>query len=193
MAPQYRFGLAGARELLERERARGLEQAIARLGLALRDDQRFVDQTAEQVEHEPLIDTFIAHHLLRQLQRKAAGKHAEAAEHGLLVGGQQPVAPVECGAQRLVTPKLHARAAAQHVEHLVEPRVQAMHTEQRYACRGQLDDERDAVQPPADVDDDRHVVVGQPKARVHGMCAFDEQRHGAELRGVLDLCASRHG
>jgi hypothetical protein len=64
-----------------------------------------------------------------------------------------------------VTPKLHARAAAQHIEHLVEPCVQAMDAEQRHACGGQLDGKRDAVQPPADVDDDRHVVVGQPKAR----------------------------
>ena len=170
MAPQHRFGLAGCRELLECECTRGLEQAIARLGLAVRDHQRFVDQMPQQIEHEPLIDVFIADDLLRQFQSEAAGEHAEAAEHGLLVGGQQAVAPVECGAQRLVTPQLHARAAAQHVEHLVEPCVQAMHAEQRHARRGQFDGERNAVQSPADVDDDGDVVArpAESASRPHG-------------------------
>ena len=64
-----------------------------------------------------------------------------------------------------------------------------MHAQQRHARRSELDGERDAVQPPADVDDDRHVVVGQPeRASPLSMRAFHEQRHGAELRGVLDMC-----
>ena len=87
MTPQHRFGLGGRCELLECECTGGLEQPIAGLGFAVCDHQRLVDQMSQQIEHEPLIDAFIADDALRKFQSEAAGEHTEAAEYRLLVGG----------------------------------------------------------------------------------------------------------
>ena len=37
------------------------------------------------------------------------------------------------------------------------------------------------------------VVDRKSKLEVDRMCAFDEHRHGAELRCILELCTCRYG
>ena len=179
MPAQHRFRFAGRGQLLQRERAGRFEQAIARLALAFGDHQRLVDQLREEVEHLPLIDALVARHALREFQPEAAGEDTEAPEHRALFVGQQADAPLQRRAQRLVPAQLHPRHAGQHVEHLVEARLQADDAQQRHAGGGQLDRQRDAVEAPADVDHRLDVVRAEAKARVDRVRARHEQRHRA--------------
>ena len=95
------------------------------------------------------------------------------------------VAPFECGAQVWCLPQFHARAAGQYVELLVEPRVQAIDTEQRHARRGQFNGQRNAVQSPAYVDSGLRRFVSESKAGIDGVRAFNEECHSAELASPL--------
>ncbi len=115
--------------------------------------------------------SIVARQLLRQFEREAAGEHAEPAEHALLLVRQQAVAPLERGAQRLMAAQLHARAARQHVEALVEALGEPLHAEQRHARRGQLDRQRDAVELAADLDDRRRRCRAPSRKRGSSACA----------------------
>ena len=86
------------------------------------------------------------------------------------------MAPVDQRAQRLLARKRVAAAAGEHAEALVEPLAQLLQAEHLDARRRQLDRERNAVQAPADVGDDRRVFVGQRKALVGRLRAIDEER-----------------
>ncbi len=176
---QHRFRFAGRGQLLQRERTGRLEQAIARLALPFGDHQRLVDQLGEDVEHLPLVDAFVARDPLRELQPEAARENAEPPEHRPLVVRQQSDAPLERRAQRLVPAQFHTRDASQHVEHLVEARLQADDAEQRDAGGGQLNRQRDAVEAAADVDHRLDVVRAEAEARVDRVRACHEQRHGS--------------
>ena len=80
---------AARREALERERARGLEQPVARhVGYATFDgDERLVDQRTEVLEHGPSIHLRAGRQCLRRFEREAAREHAERGEHRLLGRG----------------------------------------------------------------------------------------------------------
>ena len=184
MGAQRRCRFARLAQLLQGERAPGLEQPVARLVAALRR-RRATCRPARPGDRARPIDRCgsSAADALRRLQREAADEDAEAAEHRLLVGRQQAVAPFERGAQRLVAAQRQARAAGQHAKALVEPRAQAVDAEQRHARRRQLDGQRDAVEPPADVDHAARLCVTEREARLRGASARFEERDGAGLAG----------
>ena len=117
--------------------------------------------------------------VLRGLQREAAGEDAEPPEHGLLVRRQQAVAPFQRRAQRLMPAQHDARARSEHVEAFVEARAQAFDAEQRHPRRGEFDRERNAVQPPADLDDRRRMRGRQREVRIDRLRARDEEFDGA--------------
>ena len=77
---------AARRETLERERARGLEQPVARhvSRAAFDHHERLVDQRAEVLEHGPRIHLRSGRERLHRVQREAAREHAERGEHRLL-------------------------------------------------------------------------------------------------------------
>ena len=89
---------------------------------------------------------------------------------------EQIVAPIDERAQRLLPRQDVAAAAGEHAEALVEPLAQLARAEHLDARRGELDGERDAVEPPADVGDDRRVLVGQRETVVGGARPLDEER-----------------
>ena len=82
---------------------------------------------------------------------KAAGEHREAAEHRFLRRIEQAVAPLQRGAQRLLALGRAGAAARQQLQRLVEPLQHAGRTEQRHPRRGQLERERNALEPAADL------------------------------------------
>ena len=154
------------------------------------DDERLVDEGAEVIEHVPLVDAAVGGHALRALEPEAADEDAEPAKDGLLVGRQQAVAPVERGAQRLMAAQGQARAAGEDAKALVEAGAQAFDAEQRHACRGQLDGQGDAVEPPADVDDRRDVLLADREARLRRVSPRFEERDRAGLAGAGDAASS---
>jgi hypothetical protein len=75
------------------------------------------------IERRPRIDSLVARDVLRRVEREAACEHAQSAEHSLLVGREQRMAPFERGAQCLVTAQQDPRTAGQQAEAFVQPRA----------------------------------------------------------------------
>ena len=92
-------------------------------------------------------------------------KIANAPEDLLLLLGKQVVAPIDQRAHRLLARQRGAAAAGQHAKTLVEFLRQLSGRENLYPRRRQLDRQRDAVEPPADLRDDRRALVGQLELR----------------------------
>ena len=103
-------------------------------------------------------------------------------------GRQQVVAPFERRAQRLVAPQQHSRAPGQHLEAFVQARPQAFQAEQRQARDGQLDGQRNAVQPAADLGDRRQGPAVRFETRNDGPRARDEEFQGTEVTGGPHRC-----
>ena len=187
MPAQDGLGLAGLAQSFQRIGPRGLQQPVTRDGVTLGQHQRLVDQRAEVIERGPLVDRCILHDVLRGLEREAASEHAEPPEHGLLIGGEQAVAPFQRRPQRLVPAQHGARAGREDVEALVQARAQALDAEQRQARRGEFDGQRDAVQPAADLDHRGGIGGGQREMRNQRLRPRHEQLHRSRVGDV------RHG
>jgi hypothetical protein len=65
-------------------------------------------------------------------------------------------------------------------EPVVEPVGDLGRGQRAQPRRRQLDRERQPVEPPADLDDGAHVLVGHREARAHGGRAVGEQLHRRE-------------
>ena len=98
---------------------------------------------------------------------------------------QQLVAPLDRRAQGLLPGGRVARARGQERQALVESSEELVRAEQRDACGGQLDRERQAVQPPADLAD----RLGRPESVLHSRGSLDEQGDGVAVRQRLDRVA----
>ena len=114
-------------------------------------------------------------HVHRRLEREASGEHRQSPEDGALALGQELVAPVERGPERLLARQRGPVAAGEQREAVVEAGRDAECAERRHPCGGELDGERDAVQAPADGRDGRrHAVIWQ-EPRLRGVRPCHEQ------------------
>ena len=78
---------------------------------------------------------------------KPSGNTAKRAEEPLLVLGEEVVGPLDRGPQAAVAFVARPRVAAEDVERAVQPRAEVLHAERREPTGGQLDGQRNAVQP----------------------------------------------
>ncbi len=145
------------------------------------------------VEHRPFIELGVAGHGLRHLHREAAREYPDTPEDGLLGVVEQVVAPLQRSAQGLVPAQGGARTPSEQLEARIELVAHGAQAERGYSCRCQLDGERQAVEPAADVDDERHALVVQREMRVHRPHAGLEQGHRAELARAARRRLGRHG
>ena len=106
-------------------------------------------------------------------------------EEPLLGRRQELVAPVDRGAQRLLSLRQVARAAAQGAQAAAETLAKDLEREDAQTGRGQLDGQRQALEPATDVGHERGVVIGDAEVRPHGPGALDEEQHGLELLELL--------
>ena len=83
-------------------------------------------------------------------ERAAAGEDGETGEDALLLGREQPVRPVDRRAQRALPLGKVARAPRQEWQPLLEPREQRGKRKDLDSGSGELDRERQAVEPAAD-------------------------------------------
>ena len=103
------------------------------------------------------------------------GEDRQALEHPLLGGLEERVAPVDRGPERLLALGDVARRAAEELEAAAQAIAQRLGREQAEASRGELDGEREPVEPAADLDDRRRVVVGDREVGPDGARPVDEQ------------------
>ena len=113
---------------------------------------------------------------------KPLEEHCQPTENHALVLVQQVVAPVEGRPQGLVAARGPARATDQHRENVVETLGQLAERQHPHLGRGQLDRQRQAVEPPAYLHDGQGVVVGKPERRKHQLGAVLEEPDRVGLR-----------
>ena len=175
------FALAALVELLDRVGAGRVEQPEPRFGAAdIRDDQRFRHQIGQAVYRIDARLCCIHRHGSGSLDRKAAGKDAESPEEPLLVLAQQTVAPIEDGPHRPVPRHCRAAPRLQQRQAVVQAGGKAFDPKHLDARRGELDRQRQAVEPPANLDDQRGVRIGQREVFDDRGDTLDEQLHGGE-------------
>ncbi len=151
----------------------------------IHDNQRFGHQIGQVVDCAAGRLCCIRNHCGSGLDREAAGKDAERIEKRLLVPIQQAVTPIDDGPHGPM-PR-HGRAAAwpQQLEAVVETGNEAFDPQHLDARRGELDGQRQAVEPAADLGDRRSVRIGQREVFDNRACTFDEQLHGGESCRLL--------
>ena len=146
-------------------------------------DERLVDDPAETVQHLRAGQPLVRAHLLNRLQREAAGKDREPAEHGLLVLRQQRVAPFERGPQRRVPGDL--TASTKQGERLAQPLGDLRRLEVGHASGGELQGERNAVEATADLHHRRRVADVKHEAGPHVVGTVEEQPYGGQIRQAV--------
>ena len=154
MPPAGALELAGRVELLERVLADRLEHPEARLAvgvLAQPQQQALLDERVEVFEG--VARAVRVADGRGRLEPEAADEDGQAPEQRLLPLEQQVVAPGDRVAQRPLALVGVLGAAGQQGQPLVEPAQERLRRERAHPRRGQLDRERQAVEPAADLRD----------------------------------------
>ena len=125
-------------------------------------------------------------HRLRRLDRAAAGKDGQAAEDGLLLRREEIVAPGDRIAHRLLAGREGAGAARQERQPLLQPLQQRLRREDLDPRGGQLDGQRQPVEPGADLGHGGRVGSGHGEVRLDRLRPLDEQAHRLVLAQALD-------
>ena len=123
---------------------------------------------------------------LDRVERAAAGEDGEPREQRPLGPGEEPVAPVQRRAQRLLAGRKIARAAGQELERLLEPPRHRVGRQQAAPGRGELDRQRQAVQPAADLGHVARTLVRELEGGIDCPCPRDEEPHGVVRRQLLE-------
>ena len=89
----------------------------------------------------------------QQVERPAAREHGEQAEEPLLVRRELVVAPLDGRLKRLMTRHRGPRSAGQQAEAIVEPLADLIDREHLDPRGRELDRQRNAIEPPADLGD----------------------------------------
>ena len=112
-----------------------------------------------------------------------------------LVFGEEVMAPIDGLAQRLVPRDGDPARAGEQPEAIIEPRGNLLHRQGADPCSGELDRERDAVEPPADLGDRGGISFGDPEFRDGGDRALHEEANGLVLRELVraDRVGVRNG
>ena len=167
-----RSSCAALGEPLERVLADRLEHpeprlAVGRLALA---DEAVVDERGDPVEHlAELEPERLSGDGLGRLERAAADEDAEAREERLAARRRAGCSSTRSrrGASRAAAPppvRNESRFSSRRVEDLLR-------RQQLHARRGELDRERDALEPAADLRDGLEVVVGRARSSASTSCA----------------------
>ena len=123
-----------------------------------------------------------ARHRLRGLELGAADEDGERAERLSLAGLQQREAPFQRRADRLLARGCVARAAFEQRQRVGEPLHELAGVEQPDPPGGELDRERQAVEPAAQLGHRLRVLIAEAEVRSPLARAVDEQfdrvRHG---------------
>ena len=148
---------------------------LARLRRAARPRTRGsspASRSALRVAQQALVDERLqrvevgAADLLRGLQRAAAAEDRKPGEELLLPFVEQLVAPLDRAAERALALGQVSRAAGEEPQPLLEPLEDLRRRERLHARGGQLERERQVVEPPADLGDG--LVGLEARARPRG-------------------------
>ena len=173
-----RLGRVGLDRLEHRDPRRPI--AVRRLGL---QDQALVEKRAEaadgiQLRAGRLVE--VGRHRLDRLDR-AATEDRQQLEEPLLGGAQELVAPLDRRAQRLLPLGQIAGAAAEVLEAAAESIPERLRREEVQARGGELDRQRQPVEPATDLGHGGGVVVREAEVGPDAARPLHEQLDGLEL------------
>ncbi len=123
-------------------------------------------------------------HGLRPFQGEAADKDGEPAKQGLLLCGEQIVAPGDGIAHRPLPGRRVQSATGQQRQPLLQPGEQRTWREDLDPGGGQLDGQRQTVQAAADVDHRLGILLGQIETGPGGLRPLNEEPHGLKPHRV---------
>ncbi len=192
VAKAHGLGLARRLEQLGGVLADRLEHREARLARrpAQRTDEALVDERRERLEH---VEPVLAADRLGRLERPAAREDGEPGEERALVLAQQAVAPLERRAQRPLPAREVLRAADEKVERPVETPAHRLRRQELRARRGQLDRERQPVEPRAHLGDRGGVLVVELEAPGRRRAARAAKRRTASFAASSSKLSSAPG
>ena len=171
-------GLARVVEPLARVQPDRLEQPVAPLASALvRGDERLLDEAREHVGAPRDVETGAGADGFDRAELEAAGEDAEPPQQHPLVRLEQVVTPLERRLERLLPRRRRAAAGAEEPEAVVEPLGHRSGPERAEPAGGELERERQAVEPEADARDVRRVLLVERESRRGRRRALDEQPH----------------
>ncbi len=175
------FTFAAFRQLFEGIGACGFTQTETRNGgVEVHGDQRFCDQIGEALDDILRREIGIRCNPRRRFKIESTGKNADPAEQQLLVLAQQTVAPVEDCPNGLVPRHRPAMSRSQQLQAVVEMCGKPPNPEHLNAGRRELDCERHAIEPAADLDNERGVGIAQREIVDHRRDPLQEQLHSGE-------------
>ena len=117
----------------------------------------------------------------RGVKRPTADEDRELAKERARRLVEEVEAPVDRGAEGLMARHRVLTAAAQHAKPLVQLFRELFGREQLHPRRGQLDGQRNSVNPPADFGHEGRIAVGKRKAAVNRASTIDEELDGLGL------------
>jgi hypothetical protein len=131
-------------------------------------------------------DAFAAgNHGLDRLERETSSENCETVQNRALGFGEQLVAPVERRAERLVPRQRGAAAAGQETKPIIKACRELSQSKRVDPAGGEFDCECNAVEPAANIGNDRRVGVGQLKSVKHRGSPFDKELDGRKSQGFL--------
>ena len=181
-------------ELLGRVRADRLQHRQAGTSLLVGDvaDEAVVHERADALEHVDVVRESPRGAL--DVGQSRAYEHREHLKHPALGLGEELGAPLDRASQRALPRREVAPPALQHVEPFVEPPPQLVDREQRDARGGELDRERQPVEPAAGGDDVGRVLVRELEVGPQRDRALDEQLDRLRCERILQRdCAGAGG
>ncbi len=172
-------GVGPGRQPLGHERADGLQhpQPGAVVG-GVEVDQAVPGQRLEPLQRLVLVQTG---HLGGGLGGPAVHEHRRDLQQRPLGVVQQPDAPLHRGPQGALPLGQVHRARPERVQRRGQPAEQGVRVEQPGAGGRQLDRQRQAVEPPADLRHRRRVALGEGEAGPRRAGPVHEQRHRRRL------------
>ena len=178
---RFVFGLLAREGTDEHQHAEHPDAVALVLPEEARVDERF-DRRERTVAR---IAGVAAEHGFGRDEGERPREHRERLECGLRLSVEQPHAPLDRAPHGPLPFRQVARAADEQTQRGVEAREDLPRRHRARAGRGQLDRERHSVQSPDDARDVRCVLLRHPECGIDRHGAFDEQCHGARLRGIL--------
>jgi hypothetical protein len=173
---------AAGRQLLLRELAHGFQHPEARLAppLLRLAQQARVHQRCHPVQHVGRAAAARAANPLRRVQREAANEDGQAAEEGLLLRRQVVVTPGDGVPHRLLPSRQVPPAAGQQRQPLLQPGEEGGGRQDLDPGGGELDGQRQPVEPAADVGDGRGVGLREGEVGPDRLRAVDEEADGLD-------------
>ena len=181
------LGVAGVVEALERVLTQGLEQAVTRggVGAVVEDNHRLRDQVIERVADIPRRELVVSRDRGGGVGIEAPGEDPEAIEDRAIAFVEQRIGPLDRGPQRLMPLDPATPSTGEEPEPFVEEPRDLGRAHAGNPRGGELDRQRDRVEPPADLHDLLRIrrVELQPGPRGRG--AIHEQPHRLTPRNRL--------